>query len=455
MYPNFFSPPRPFAKKQKSPVKDRFIPPPMTEAEWSRAHLHLTQRPTPADHNPDLVYQSVLSEALLGVSPNEWKSLPIIPVRPQQRLKRVANRRNQQAHLEYIGLNWRPPIYTLNSANYSRCQPVLNDFSCNPMDWQKGNIFSASRQDIFVDNIWTKQTSWLNEGHNGGYITCLKSTADGETCITAETEISRGITAWDVQTTQPLSSLDSKELILNLCSYTDKTSLASSIEGGLYLFDQRSAEMECLGGNQSYKQMPGLTYNGENLIATGDQANEVLVWDKRNFQQPLMTFTGHQSCVRALSFSPHNSQLLASGGGKADQTIKIWDARTGELTVNAPADSAVASIDWLDRNNVVTAHGFPEGGDVRTWSYQPGKNSLEQTFFMALRGRERVLDTALSPGKDRIAVLSSLDRDQLSGFTTEEQQTSMGTFDVFNIRLEEAQAKKREDNDLARQFTIR
>lgn len=37
----------------------------------------------------------------------------------------------------------------------------------------------------------------------------------------------------------------------------------------------------------------------------------------------------HKAAVRAIDWSPHQRGILATGGGTADQMIKIWNINTG------------------------------------------------------------------------------------------------------------------------------
>lgn len=46
--------------------------------------------------------------------------------------------------------------------------------------------------------------------------------------------------------------------------------------------------------------------------------------------QPLAKFSEHQAAVKAIGWSPHNHNLLASGGGTADRCIRFWNTQTLE-----------------------------------------------------------------------------------------------------------------------------
>jgi WD40 repeat protein len=62
--------------------------------------------------------------------------------------------------------------------------------------------------------------------------------------------------------------------------------------------------------------------DGERIVS-GSSDNTVKVWDAATGQETL-TLKGHSSAVWSVSFSP-DGQRIVSGGG--DMTVKIWDAR--------------------------------------------------------------------------------------------------------------------------------
>ena len=40
---------------------------------------------------------------------------------------------------------------------------------------------------------------------------------------------------------------------------------------------------------------------------------------------PVSKFSKHKAAVKAISWSPHQHGLLASGGGTADRKIRFWN----------------------------------------------------------------------------------------------------------------------------------
>ena len=59
---------------------------------------------------------------------------------------------------------------------------------------------------------------------------------------------------------------------------------------------------------------------------------------------PLHSLTSHMAAVKALAWCPWQPNILASGGGTADQTIKIWNASTGQMLSSTHTQSQVSTL---------------------------------------------------------------------------------------------------------------
>ena len=100
----------------------------------------------------------------------------------------------------------------------------------------------------------------------------------------------------------------------------------------------------------------------------------------------------HTAAVKALSWCTFQEGLLASGGGTADQFIRLWDVETGECLRSIPTYSQVCAMVWNKRyRELVSSHGF-SFNQICVWSFPSMKKLTE------LKGHTgRVLHLASSP----------------------------------------------------------
>lgn len=67
---------------------------------------------------------------------------------------------------------------------------------------------------------------------------------------------------------------------------------------------------------------------------------QLLVWNQHS-QQPTLRLTEHTAAVKAIAWSPHQSSLLASGGGTADRCIRFWNTSNGHQLNSVDTGSQV------------------------------------------------------------------------------------------------------------------
>jgi len=80
-------------------------------------------------------------------------------------------------------------------------------------------------------------------------------------------------------------------------------------------------------------------------LASGGNDNLLNIW-QMDLQTPRFCITDHQAAVKALAWCPFQNNLLASGGGSADRTIKFWNTQTGACLNSIDTDSQVCAIHW-------------------------------------------------------------------------------------------------------------
>jgi cell division cycle 20-like protein 1, cofactor of APC complex len=160
------------------------------------------------------------------------------------------------------------------------------------------------------------------------------------------------------------------------------------------------------------QEVCGLKWNPDDgQLASGGNDNSLMVWEKLN-ADPTYKWREHQAAVKAISWSPHQRGLLASGGGTADRCIKFWNtllspyastsARSSSSSVDPTSPpnllksvdtgSQVCNLAWsINSNELVSTHGYSQN-QIVVWKYP----SMQQV--VSLTGHTfRVLYLAMSP----------------------------------------------------------
>jgi WD40 repeat protein len=125
-------------------------------------------------------------------------------------------------------------------------------------------------------------------------------------------------------------------------------------------------------------------------IVSGSLDNTLKVWDAQTGQETL-TLEGHSSVVTSVSFSPDGKRIVS---GNWDKTLKVWDAQTGQetLTLKGHSDNVNGVSFSPDGKRIVS------GGGYRT-----------AVFLNRRRGRGSALAVTALRGVAKVWDISSLD----------------------------------------------
>ncbi|KAL0005343.1 hypothetical protein SO802_012904 [Lithocarpus litseifolius] len=135
---------------------------------------------------------------------------------------------------------------------------------------------------------------------------------------------------------------------------------------------------------------PKWSHDDRELASSGND-NQRLVWNQHS-QQLALRLTEHTAAVKAIAWSPHQSGLLASGGGTANRFICFWNTTNGHQLNNVDTGSQVCNIAWSKNvNEIVSTHGYSQN-QIMVWKYS------SMTKVATLSGHSmRVLYLAMSP----------------------------------------------------------
>jgi cell division cycle protein 20 (cofactor of APC complex) len=143
------------------------------------------------------------------------------------------------------------------------------------------------------------------------------------------------------------------------------------------------------------QEVCGLTWSHDGqTLASGANDNLLCLWDVSASSQslPRFRFTEHQAAVKALAWSPHERNLLASGAGTADRTIKFWNTQTGALLNSIDTGSQVCALQWNPyEKEILSSHGYARN-QLSLWKYPSMAKIKEFEGHMS-----RVLHMACGP----------------------------------------------------------
>ncbi|XP_061358155.1 B-type cell cycle switch protein ccs52B-like [Gastrolobium bilobum] len=93
-----------------------------------------------------------------------------------------------------------------------------------------------------------------------------------------------------------------------------------------------------------------------------------------------------------IAWSPHQSNLLVSGGGTADRCIRFWNTTNGHQLNCVDTESQVCNLAWSKNvNELVSTHGYSQN-QIMVWKYP----SLAKVATLTGHSM-RVLYLAMSP----------------------------------------------------------
>lgn len=119
-------------------------------------------------------------------------------------------------------------------------------------------------------------------------------------------------------------------------------------------------------------------------LASGGNDNLLHVWDRSMASSNTSTewlhrLEDHTAAVKALAWCPFQGNLLASGGGGGDRSIKFWNTHTGACLNSIDTGSQVCALLWnKNERELLSSHGFTKN-QLTLWKYPSMVKTAELT----------------------------------------------------------------------------
>lgn len=252
---------------------------------------------------------------------------------------------------------------------------LLDDYYVNLLSWNDTNILAvALSQTVYLWNASSgdiKELCSFEDSGSDTYVSSVSWVQEGGAHLAVGT--SNGKTQlWDVQACKQLRSMDGHTDRVGSLSWNRHILSSGGRDSIIVNHDVRVARHNVATLTSHTQEICGLSWSPDGtLLASGGNDNMLCLWDATtsSTNRAKFTLTDHQAAVKALAWSPHESHLLATGGGTADRTIKFWNTRTGSLLNSIDTGSQVCALQWNPHEKeILSSHGFSRF-QLSLWKY--------------------------------------------------------------------------------------
>ncbi|CAN7761319.1 DUF4365 domain-containing protein [Cupriavidus necator] len=199
-------------------------------------------------------------------------------------------------------------------------------------------------------------------GHRGAVRTLCFNESNSRVVSTG---VDRTARLWDVTTGSCLHTYDKEQQGVNTAIFVESNVALGGKSTTIQIYDEAGVASKIFRGHTG--EVLALQVSGHRLIsASADQT--IRVWDLRT-GQCLRVLEGHTAEVRSLSLSAKGNLLLSGSG---DRTIRMWDCSTGLClqTFDAHTD-AIQTLAWHPLDHLIVSGGADR--TLRMWSAETGK----------------------------------------------------------------------------------
>ncbi|KAL5724738.1 hypothetical protein ACHQM5_007961 [Ranunculus cassubicifolius] len=252
---------------------------------------------------------------------------------------------------------------------------ILDDFYLNLLDWGSSNVLAVALADTLY--LWDASTQSVSElltvDRESGPITSVSWAPDGR-------HIALGLNnsevqLWDTASNHKLRTLrEGHSLRVGCLAWNNHILTTGGMDGQVINNDVRIAD-HIINIHQGHRlEVCGLKWSSSGQqLASGGGDNLLHIWDQSMASNTRTTWLhrleDHTATVKALSWCPFQSNMVASGGGVGDHCIKFWNTHTGACLNSVDTGSQVCSILWnKNERELLSSHGSNDN-QLSLWKY--------------------------------------------------------------------------------------
>ncbi|PRP82396.1 hypothetical protein PROFUN_10172 [Planoprotostelium fungivorum] len=280
---------------------------------------------------------------------------------------------------------------------------MVDDYYLNLLDWSHENVVAIGLGNaVYLWNATTGASSELfHTEEEANPVTSLAFSKEGSYIAVGLHNSSTEI--WDVQSCQRLRTMNGHTQRISSLDWNNFVLSSGSRDSTIVNHDVRITNhaVSVLSGHT--QEVCGLKWSTDGTqLASGSNDNLLHIWSPGTTTSPVFSFDHHHAAVKALAWCPWQRNLLASGGGTQDRTLRFWNTQTGTCINSIDTKSQVCSISWSHTmKELVTSHGYSQN-QLIVWKYPT------MTKMAELKGHtSRVLHMAQGPDHKTIATAAA------------------------------------------------
>lgn len=239
-----------------------------------------------------------------------------------------------------------------------------DDFYLNLMSWSDKNVLALALDTSLY--IWNATTSTVNLLVDFKTIKISSVIWSDDSVHLAVGKDDGNTEIWDTESLKLIRTMKSNLGVrISSLSWLDALIATGSRSGEIQINDVRIKNHTITTWEDHEAEVCGLSYKSDGLqLASAANDNTVRIWDTRTSQAMWVKRT-HTAAVKALSWCPYMSNVLATGGGQLDKHIHFWNTMVGSKLGSINTGSQVSSLNWgqsYNANGTVNREIVATGG---------------------------------------------------------------------------------------------
>lgn len=289
--------------------------------------------------------------------------------------------------------NFREPPRKISKIPYKvlDAPSLQDDFYLNLLDWSSLNFISIGLENaVYIWSACNSKVNKLCELPDNQLICSLAWSPQGNHLSVGNT--SGQIQIYDINKSKLLKTIDAHSSRVGSLAWDGYLLGSGSRDRSVMVRDLRNPNSVVHSFIGHKQEICGLRWSfDEQFLSSGGNDNKLFIWSLKTGGE-LVKFSQHNAAVKALGWSPHQYNILASGGGTADRTIRYWNMHTLTQQDCIDTGSQVCNLMFSKTSNeIVSTHGYSLN-QIIVWKYPSLKKVATLTGHTS-----RVLYLSMSP----------------------------------------------------------